>query len=389
MEEVDRDDVLDATLETVLRILEEMGVDEASEGAVLAAPPFYDGPVLLDSPGRFNQFNGQAAFRLGFVGYPIDEVAFLTVRQFCEMYVGDSYPEIPSLPLADEAYELDPGRSRLGPASRAREFPICFVVGPPRSGTTLLRVMLNTHSTLWAPGELNLANFSTMTDRAHRVAPFLRYMPIPEAAARCSESVVAFSSRFRAWERTGASIPEVYQHLHDADPGAMIVDKTSTYSVRLGSLERIGEEFPNASFIHLLRSPHDMIRSYVRMQFQRGDRHQFEAERNPYQAAEAIWFACNANAKTFLATIPSNRKCVIRYEDLTARPAESLASVCRLLGRSFEPQMADPYTAPGATISGAGDLYIHKRRRVEYRPPAESFYPLGSRCERLVRHYGY
>jgi hypothetical protein len=43
--------------------------------------------------------------------------------------------------------------------------------------------MLNVHPRLWSPGELHLANFGTMADRAEEINPLLRFMPIPEAAA--------------------------------------------------------------------------------------------------------------------------------------------------------------------------------------------------------------
>ena len=55
---------LDATLETVLAILETMGVEDATEEAVVAAPSFYGGPVLLGDRGRFHQLSVQLAVRL-------------------------------------------------------------------------------------------------------------------------------------------------------------------------------------------------------------------------------------------------------------------------------------------------------------------------------------
>jgi hypothetical protein len=388
-DEGERRPALDSTLATVLRVLDEMGIEGVSEDAVITAPPFYDGPVLLKGQGRFNQFNGQMAVNLRFVGYPFDDVAFLSVRQFCEMYLRDSFPELPRLPLTDEQYELDSGRANRGPDGGAKDFPICFVLGAARSGTTLLRVMLDMHPGLWAPGELHLANFATMADRAHHLMPFLRYMPIPEAAARCGESIAAFSRTFRGWELAAAPVTDVFQHLHEANPAVMIVDKSSPNCAQLEILERIGEQFPNAKFVHLIRSPHDVIRSYVRMQFHRGDRRLFEPGRNPYQAGEAIWYACNANIEAFLASIPENRKCAVRYEDLTSTPAACLRTICDLLEREFHPGMADPYAKEGSTALGAGDLHIHLLKAVEPRRPIAPFYELGSRCQELVTRYAY
>ena len=132
-----------------------------------------------------------------------------------------------------------------------------------------------------------------------------------------------------------------------------------------------------------------MIRSYVRMQLHRGDRQLFESGRNPYQAGEAIWYACNSNIDAFLNSVPANRKCAIRFEDLTLAPAHSLREICALLEREFQPHMTDPYAAPGATAIGAGDLHINLLNRVESRRPIEPFYELGSKCQELVARYNY
>ena len=80
----------------VLRVLDGMGIADVSPESVVAAPPFYDGRVLLGDPGSFSRFLGQIAVQLRFIGYPFEDVAFLTVRELCELYLRDSYPEIPA-----------------------------------------------------------------------------------------------------------------------------------------------------------------------------------------------------------------------------------------------------------------------------------------------------
>lgn len=384
----DRSDVLDSTLATVLRILDGMNLADTAEDAVIAAPSFYDGPVLLKDRSRFNHFAVQLAVNLRFVGYSFEDVAFLTVRRLCEMYVRDSFPLVPSVPLSNEQYELHFPSSVENDCNR-KDFSICFILGAPRSGTTLLRAMLNIHTGLWAPGELHLANFETMADRARDVGSILRYMPLPEGAARFGESVADSSRRFRGWELAAVPVTEVYQQLHDADPAVMIVDKSPPYSTRLELLERIGEQFPNATFIHLVRNPHEVIRSYVRMQFHRGDRRLFDSGLNPYQAGEAIWYACNANAEAFMRSLPADRKRVVRFEDLTSEPADSLRTICQALQQEFQPRMSDPYATPGVVAAGAGDLHINLLERVEPRPPRPPFYPLGERCQEVASRFGY
>lgn len=386
----ERRDQLDKTIAIVTEILEGMEIREVSPESIIAAPPDYDGEVLLNSTGQFNLFVGQLAVRLRFIGYPFDKVAFLSVRQLCEMYLDDSYPSPPTAPLEDDEYELRAEVPRRTLDGNPKDFPICFVLGAPRSGTTLLRAMLNVHPTLWAPGELHFAHYATLADRAHDIAPLLRDMPIPECAERRKEPIASFTNAFRNWERKRTPLTDVYEALHLADPETLIVDKSPTYSQQLRYLERIGEQFPNARFIHLVRSPHDVIRSFVRLQLQHDAKKLFQSPRNPYHVAEAIWYACNANPEAFLRGIEENRKYTVRYEDLVLNPDDSLTQVCDLLDRSFDSRMANPYAnTSGAVVQGAGDLHIHLLGAVEQRQPIEAFYPLGGKSVALAERFGY
>jgi hypothetical protein len=388
--ELDASQRLDSVLTTVKEILSEIGVTDVTPDSVIAATGPYDGPILIPDTDRFNRFSGLFALRVRFVGYALNDAAFLTVRQFCEMYVRESYPEIPRAPMSDAQYERRANGEPKRAATLEKDFPICFVLGCGRSGTTLLRTILNVHDDLWAPGELHLANFEGMADRAANIAPVLRDMPIPEVAARMGESIAPFSNTFRTWEIEDVPIPEVYQHLHDADPDTLIVDKTPTYSGSLEDLERISRMLPNARFVHLVRNPHDVIRSLVRMQLYKGVQESYEPGLNPYQIAEAIWTLNVSNIERFLSDVPAERKCTVRYEELVSDAEPPLRRICDLLDRAYDPAMANPYGRGSRRIArGAGDPQINFLKRVEKRTPTEALYPLGMRCRTLANRYRY
>ena len=67
-------------------------------------------------------------------------------------------------------------------ATGAAEQAAVFILSPPRSGTTLLRVMLAGHSRLFAAPELQLLNFDTLAQR--RAALVGRYSPWREGTIR-------------------------------------------------------------------------------------------------------------------------------------------------------------------------------------------------------------
>jgi hypothetical protein len=381
---------IDTTLQVVEHILREMGRIDLSSESILADADAPDGDVLLRSKEDFGGFIAAFSIQMGCMPYPLDTVAGLTVGQFCELCVSESYPAAPETALEANRYTLSGDGRDERATYEPQEFPICFVLGAGRSGTTLFRSMLNVHEQLWAPGELHLAQFDTMADRAEGAGPFLRHALVPEASSRLGESKDAFSERLTEWEQDALPIPDVYRHLHDADPERLIIDKTPTYSGSSQDLDWITNHFPNARFVHIVRNPYDVIRSFVRMQFRKLPTNNPGAGLNPHHAGEIAWFRHNSNIAALFETLPADRTFVVRFEDLVADPATTLAEVCRLVGVSYEPRMANPYETDSRRVArGAGDPRVNLLTGVEQREPAAAFYPLGEQCAALAAAYGY
>lgn len=390
LESLSREQRVESVLATLRGILDEIEIVEPESESPLRALKGPDGAALSDDPHRLTQLSIQCALRLRFIGYPFEEVASLSARQYCERFVGDSYPELPNTSLASGQYALRHGPPLPVVSSAPSNFPIGFVLGCGRSGTTLFRAMLDVHDELWAPGELHLAQYQDMAERAEQIPPVLRYMPVRELASRFGESVDTLSETFRGWETARLPVSDVYERFHAAAPSRLIVDKTPNYSERPEFLERLGRQFPDGRFIFLIRNPHDVIRSIVRMQLYKGVEAFLEPGLNPYQVAEAIWYAHNANIERFFESVPEERRCTVRYEDLVAHPESSLRKVCRLLDRSYDPDMADPYRKRSGRVAlGAGDMKVNFLDRVENRPPSAAFYPVGETCRSLAARHGY
>lgn len=390
IDDLERPQQIAAALGLVRGILAGQGVADAPADALLVPGPDGATSGLLPAPNAFWPFIARFAVEGRFSGYRREDLAGLTLQQVCEKYVDESFPEPPTVPLDDAAYALGPQSTTQPPATEPSDFPIAFVLGSGRSGTTLFRVMLDAHPTVWAPGELHLAQYADMAQRAQEIVPVLRRMIVPDVAARLGESEEAFGERLAQWERDALPIADVFDALHRANPDVLIVDKTPPYSESLDTLARIGEQFPNARYVHLVRNPHDVIRSLVTMQLYKRHRDAFPAGISPYQIAEVLWVRNNRNIELFLEGVPSDRKCLVHYESLVADPEASLARVCAVLGRAYDPRMADPYRDRSEFfVRGAGDMTVSGRGRVEQRTAGSAFYPLGARCRTLAAHYGY
>ncbi len=150
-------DNMDRLFGIVVEILDGMGIADVATDSIIVAPPFYEGEVLIKRSDRFALFAGEFSLKVGCIPYAFNDAALLTVRQFCEMYIADSEPEIPSVALSEAQYVIHNGQKAGHEIVPEQEFPICFVLGCPRSGTTLFRTMLNVHQDVWAPGEVHLA----------------------------------------------------------------------------------------------------------------------------------------------------------------------------------------------------------------------------------------
>ncbi|MEM9292773.1 MAG: amino acid adenylation domain-containing protein [Acidobacteriota bacterium] len=239
-----------------------------------------------------------------------------------------------------------------GGERRAKNPPAVFVLAPPRSGTTLLRVMLAGHPQLFAPPELELLSFP---DLASRRAAFdnERDRFWLEGLVRAGmEALDTDAAGAEAWveslEARDASTAEAYGALQEllTAPGGrrLLVDKTPSYALHPSILQRAEEIFDGAYFIHLLRHPQGMVRSFddagLDEIFFRFD------HRLPRRAlAEGLWTLSQRNILDFLQGIPEERHTAVSFEELVRSPVETMERLCAFLDLPFEAAMADPYGA--------------------------------------------
>ena len=238
----------------------------------------------------------------------------------------------------------------LAPITAPKNRRAVFVFSPPRSGTTLLRVMMAGHPQLFAPPELELLAFDTMRARqeAYEGVAGLWLEGLVRAVMetqRCD--VETARAMVQQAEQGGHSTQQFYQLLQDPLGDRILVDKTPSYAGQLHVLQRAEEMFDEPLYVHLLRHPCGMIRSYVdyKMYLTYSTRYKVEMEfpYSPTQIGELVWLISHRNILQTLATVPAQRQHRICFESLVKQPDTTMQGLCEFLGLDYCADMAHPY----------------------------------------------
>jgi hypothetical protein len=208
-----------------------------------------------------------------------------------------------------------------------------FIVGNDRSGTTMLRLVLDRGPEVAVPPEsMFLTDFADVFEAGG---------PADAAAAAALMRAVWEHPKVRLWELPGPP-PAVPPGLAPADAYRFIVeapfaayaakhgkprwaDKTPHYVHHVDHLLRV---WPHARFVVLVRDGRDVALSLRRMPF---------GPNNAWAAAQ--WWARGIRAGARAAREHPEAVLTVRYEDLARRPADEVPRVCAFLGLRYDPDM--------------------------------------------------
>ena len=232
-------------------------------------------------------------------------------------------------------YQLQ--RARGGAAKRLRggdrliEAPV-FVICTLRSGSTLLRVLLDSHSQIRSPHELHLRYVSVHFDQKWSE----RSMKELGLDAR--------GAQYLLWDRL------LHREL-TASGKSIIADKTPN---NVFIVDRLREAWPDARFIFLLRHPGAIARSRP------------ANKGPPTEGADELIIKYVEALEAARQTYDGH---TVRYEDLTANPERELRKICDFLGVPYEATMLDyGQFDHGRYKSGLGD-WNEKIKSGAIQPP--------------------
>lgn len=180
-----------------------------------------------------------------------------------------------------------------------------FIFSSVRSGSTLLRLILNSHSQVYAPHELHLAHIK---------------VEFGHAAARHAMEALNIDQQ----ELTHMLWDRLLDRALRSSGKSVLVEKTPNL---VFVWERVARCWPDGRYIYLLRHPAAIVDSWQRAR----DR----------QTGDEVM----ATVTRYLTALRDVRNSMpghtVRYEDLTADPAGEARRICGFLGVDWEPAMLD------------------------------------------------
>lgn len=236
-----------------------------------------------------------------------------------------------------------------------------LMLSAPRSGSTLLRLLLAGNSHLFCPPELNLLHHATLSQwLKNRLTRFsLESCVIQNLLSTMGFQPEQIEAFLCDSTQPTLTIEEVYRQIQSHIYPRILVDKTPSYAKQVETLQRAEQIFIQPKYLHLVRHPYAMIDSFVRNRF---DKLIEQQDRNPYQCAEAVWLERNRNVLAFSKSAPHRYYC-LQFEELVANPEQTLRSLCCFLEIPFESAMLTPYQK-GRMIGGPGDYDIFQHDQI-------------------------
>jgi Sulfotransferase family len=233
-----------------------------------------------------------------------------------------------SVRVSDRPTDEGTARAR----STARIDTPLFLVSSERSGSTLMRLMLDHHPNIACASETDFV-VEQVSDAGERpaVAAYVDWLTTVRAFDYEIDRSLGYDDLvndfLRQKQRASGDKPLVGATVHR-------------------QFHRLRFLWPHARYIHLVRDPRDVSRSVTQKGW----------AGNLYQAAE-FWINAERCWDALLPHLDPGRFVELHYEDLVTKPQSELARVCGFIGVEFAPSMleyqktARQYPPPDPTLA--------------------------------------
>lgn len=288
--------------------------------------------------------------------------------------------------------------------TRGASSPFLFVVGCPRSGTTLLQRMLDHHSLL------AVANDTHFIPRClEKAVPHQLHRARDGRQVPLSRELVDAVVDYHRFHRLGLGDEEARDAADGIDTYTGFVaalydrfarsrgkwlggEKTPDYVRRLPLLAGL---FPHAKIIHIMRDGRDVALSVLDWADDKKGPGRFELWRSEPVATCALWWRWQVLAgRTDAARLPAGTYTEVFYEQLVVDPAHSLTGLSAFLGIPMCDRMLDYHVGrtrfdPGASAKSNWLPPVQGLRDWRRQMPVENVELFEALAGDLLEQLGY
>jgi hypothetical protein len=230
-----------------------------------------------------------------------------------------------------------------------------FLCSSVRSGSTLLRSLLDSHSRIHAPHETHFRRLEVVPVKS----PVLQAMDALDLNMRDLEHLLWDRLLDRELRRSGKDL---------------IVEKTPS---NVFVVDRLKTAWPDARFLYLIRHPYSIARSW----------HEGKPDERPMSRAVPYTLNFMEHVERARTTYPG---LTVRYEDLTADPERETRRVCEHLGLEWEAGMLEYGRKGREYVAGIGDWTDKiKSGSVQAGRPLPAPDEVPSELREMCRVWGY
>lgn len=225
-----------------------------------------------------------------------------------------------------------------------REVNVAFIIGTGRSGTSLLGQMLNSHSEVCVPPELQL--LFEYDDNGNRLFEEFSLCGTKGIGADDLSSIIerccphklelffdydAYCHRDETPRNSLAEfVTDFYESIAKSYGKSWLIEQTPWYGQRVDILTNL---FPRAKFIHMIRDGRDVALSFSRTTWWNRSAHLNLAQWQREVKKISLDAAMYLNNSSYLE---------VKYENLVNNTEFEIRRICDFLGVDFEESTIDP-----------------------------------------------
>lgn len=228
-----------------------------------------------------------------------------------------------------------------------------FIIGNPRSGTSLLRLILTSHSQILIPPE---CGFIIWLHKKYSDWSGLDNSGSPRLDALLDDLFA--SKKFDTWlldrevikKRIIALQPSKYSELcgviyatFGSGGGKEFTVWGDKNNFHINHLNDLLGLYPKAYFLHIVRDGRDVVCSYREVMAAKSNS-PYAPKLNTSALEIALEWSNNVvKVDSFMSSMPRERAMTIRYEDLVCDSLSTVKAMCGWLGLQFEDEMLNFY----------------------------------------------